>query len=64
MLASSQERGQHSKYKVAKKNAKRAVSEARGRAYEDLYQKISTKENKKNVYKIATLRKRKASDFN
>ena len=25
------------KYKVAKKTAKRAVSEAKGRAYEDLY---------------------------
>jgi len=52
------------KYKSAKKNAKRAVSEARGRAYEDLYQKLSTKEGEKNVYKIATLRERKTRDFN
>ena len=32
------------KYKMAKKTAKRAVSEAKGRAYEDLYQRLSTKE--------------------
>ena len=32
------------KYKMAKKAAKRAVSEARGRAYEDLYQWLGTKE--------------------
>ena len=32
------------KYKVAKKTAKQAVSVAKGRAYEDLYQHLSTKE--------------------
>ena len=32
------------KYKVAKKTAKRAMSEAKGRAYKDLYQRLSTKE--------------------
>ena len=32
------------KYKVAEKTAKRAVSVAKGRAYEDLYQHLSTKE--------------------
>ena len=31
------------KYKVAKKTAKQAVSVAKGRAYEDLYQHLSTK---------------------
>jgi len=52
------------KYKAAKKNAKKAVSEARGRAYEDLYQKLSTKEGEKDIYRIATLRERKTRDFN
>ena len=51
------------KYKSAKKNAKRAVSETKGRAYEDLYQKLSTKEGEKNVYKMATLRERKTRNF-
>ena len=32
------------KYKVAKKTAKRAVSVAKGKAYEDLYQYLSTNE--------------------
>ena len=35
------------KYKVANKTAKRAVSEAKGRAYEDLYQRLSAKEGDK-----------------
>jgi len=52
------------KYTAAKKNAKRAVSGARGRAYEDLYQKLSTKEGEKNIYKIAKLRERKTRDLN
>ena len=35
------------KYKRAKKAAKRAVSEARGQAYEDLYQRLSMKEGER-----------------
>jgi hypothetical protein len=31
------------KYKVAKKTIKRAVTLAKGRAYEDVYQNLSTK---------------------
>ena len=38
------------KYKVAKKTAKRAVSEAKGQAYEDLYQRLSTKKGEKDIY--------------
>ena len=32
------------KYKEAKKNAKRAVSGARGKAYDELYEKLGTRE--------------------
>jgi hypothetical protein len=46
------------RYKVAKKTAKRAVSEAKGRAYDDLYRRLSTKEGEKDVYKIARIRER------
>jgi len=35
------------KYKVAKKTAKRAVEEAKGRSYEGLYQRLNTKEGEK-----------------
>ncbi|KAJ1294617.1 hypothetical protein BS78_01G159000 [Paspalum vaginatum] len=52
------------RYKVAKKIAKRAVSEAKSRAYDDLYQRLSTKEGEKDVYKMARIRDRKTWDPN
>ncbi|XP_078164538.1 uncharacterized protein LOC144559394 [Carex rostrata] len=52
------------KYKAAKKKAKKAVSEARGRAYEELYQKLRTKEGENDIYRIAKLCERKTRDFN
>ena len=51
------------KYKVAKNTAKRAISVAKGRAYEDLYQYLSTKEEEKDIYRIARVRERKTRDF-
>lgn len=50
-------------YKGAKA-AKRAVSEARGRAYEDLYQRLNTKEGERDIYKMAKTRERKTRDVN
>ena len=44
------------KYKVANKTAKRAVSEAKGRAYEDLYQYLSTKKGENDIYRMARAR--------
>ena len=52
------------KYKVTKKTAKRAVSVAKGRAYEDLYRRLSTKEEEKDIYRMATARDKKTRDFN
>ena len=52
------------KYKVAKKTAKRAVSETKGRAYEDLCQRLSTKEGEKYIYRMARARDRKTRNFN
>lgn len=52
------------KYKVAKKAAKRAVGEAKGRAYEDLYQRLNTKEGEKDIYRMARARDKKTRDFN
>jgi hypothetical protein len=40
------------------------VSEVRGQAYTELYQKLDTKENKNDIYKMAKLQKRKTRDFN
>ena len=48
---------------MAKKAAKRAVGEARGRAYEDLYQWLGTKEGERDIYKMAKIRERKTRDI-
>jgi hypothetical protein len=50
-------------YKVAKKTAKRAVSETRGRMYDGLYQRLDTKEGEKDIYKMAKNRERKTRDI-
>ena len=52
------------KYKVAKKTAKRVVSEANGQAYDDLYRHLSTKEGENDIYRMARVRERKTRDFN
>ena len=49
---------------MAKKTAKRAVSVAKGRAYKDLYQHLSTKEGEKNIYRMARAHDRKTRDSN
>jgi hypothetical protein len=43
------------KYKEARRNAKKVVSEARGQAYTELYRKLDTKEGENDVYKMAKL---------
>jgi hypothetical protein len=40
-------------YKVTKKTAKRAMSEARGQMYDRLYQRLGTKEGEKDIYRMA-----------
>jgi hypothetical protein len=40
------------RYKVAKKTAKRVVSEVRGQIYDGLYQQLGTKEGGKDIYRI------------
>jgi hypothetical protein len=41
------------RYKVAKKTAKRAVSEARDQMYDGLYQWLGTKEREKDIYRMS-----------
>ena len=40
------------KYKIARGKTKKAVSEAKSQAYEDLYRKLNTKEDEKDVYSV------------
>jgi hypothetical protein len=51
------------RYKVAKKTAKWAVSEARGQMYDGLYQRLGTKEGEKDIYRMAKSRERKTRDI-
>jgi hypothetical protein len=50
-------------YKVAKKTAKRAVSEAIGQMYDGLYQRLGTKEGKKDIYRMDKNQERKTRDI-
>jgi hypothetical protein len=50
-------------YKVTKKTAKRAVSEARGQIYDGLYQRLGTKEGEKDIYRMVKSRERKTRDI-
>jgi hypothetical protein len=51
------------RYKVVKKTAKRAVSEAMCHMYDGLYQRLGTKEGEKDIYRIAKSRERKNWDI-
>jgi hypothetical protein len=51
------------RYKVAKKTAKRTVSEATGQMYDGLYQRLGTKEREKDIYRMAKSRERKMRDI-
>ncbi|XP_054785632.1 uncharacterized protein LOC129292133 [Prosopis cineraria] len=47
------------RYRMAKKETKRAVGEARSKAFEEFYKNLETKEGEQNIYKIAKSRERK-----
>jgi len=51
------------KYKIARKEAKKAVSEARTQAFEGFYQSLGTKEGEKSIYKLAKGQERKTRDL-
>ena len=51
-------------YKLTKKATKRAVSVAKSKAYDDLYQRLGTKEGEKDIYRMARIRERKTRDIN
>ena len=40
------------------------MSVAKGKAYDDLYQRLGTKEGEKDIYRMARIRERKTSDIN
>jgi hypothetical protein len=48
---------------VAKKTVKRAVSEAMGQMYDELYQRLCIKEGEKDIYMMAKSLERKTRDI-
>ena len=40
------------------------MSKAKGQAFDDLYQRLSTKEGEKDIYMMARIRERKTRDIN
>ena len=52
------------KYRDAKKEVKKVISNAKLKAYDNLYNRLDTKEGEKDIYKLAKLREKKTKDFN
>ena len=49
-------------YKTPRKQAKREVAKTRNKAYEELYEKLETKQGENEVFKIAKQRNRQSKD--
>ena len=50
-------------YKAYRKTAKISVTKAKDLAYEDMYDKLNTREGQTLIYKLANPRKRRAQDI-
>lgn len=48
----------------ARTEAKRVVPDAKARSCEELYHKLDTKEEEKDIYRIARVREKKIREFN
>ena len=51
------------KYRLARRETKKAVSEARSKAFEGFYQALETKNGERQIYKIAKIRDKKTRDL-
>ena len=49
-------------YKITKKEANKAVKEARAKVYQDIYERLDSKEGE-NIYRIARMREKKTRDL-
>ena len=50
-------------YKLAKKEANKAVKEARANVYQDLYDRLDSKDGEYNIYRIAQMKEKKTKDL-
>ncbi|KAH1193243.1 hypothetical protein GmHk_19G054335 [Glycine max] len=51
------------KYKIARNETKKAVSEARAQAFDGLYQALGTRDRERSIYRLAKGRERKTRDL-
>ena len=51
------------RYKLAKKEAKKAVQNARAKVYKEMYEKLDTKKVEKDIYRITRIKDRKTRDL-
>ncbi|KAL5145603.1 Craniofacial development protein 2 [Glycine soja] len=51
------------KYKIARNETKKAVSEARAQAFDGLYQALGTRDRERSIYRLAKDRERKTRDL-
>ena len=51
------------RYKLAKKEAKKAIQNARAKVYKEVYEELDTKEVEKDIYRIARIRERNTRDL-
>jgi hypothetical protein len=51
------------KYKVARREAKEPVRKARLTIFKDLYEKLDTRDGKKNIYRLARFREKKTRNI-
>jgi len=51
------------RYKLAKKEAKKAIQNTRSKVYKEVYEKLNTKEVENDIYRIARIRERKTRDL-
>ena len=51
------------RYKLAKKEAKKAIQNAITKVYKEVYDKLDTKKTEKNIYTIARKREWKTRDL-
>ena len=51
------------RYKLAKKEAKKVIQNARVKVYKEVYEKLDTKEVEKDIYRISRIRERKTRDL-
>ncbi|GKB39878.1 putative ribonuclease H-like domain-containing protein [Tanacetum coccineum] len=51
------------RYKLAKREAKKAIAQVKEKAYEDLYKKLDSKEGANEIFRIAKARQRRRRDL-